>query len=376
MGSQAIDVIMGNPNLKAVGLAAGTNWRTVLRQAKILGIRKVALSNESAAREANRNKNAMGLENLEVFFGQEGLCQIASLPEADTVLHAIPGFEGIRPLLASLHGGKQVALTGKESLVSAGELIRPFLEQGPNSIIPVDSEHSAIFQCLRGENRLDIDHIILTASGGAFRDLGLAELERIGPDDALKHPTWKMGPKVTVDSATLFNKTLEVMEAHYLFGIGYDKIKVTIHRESIVHSLVTFKDGSTMAQLGRPDMRLPIAYALNYPERQGGVTLPLGPALGTLTFHEPDFERFPCLGLGYQAGRIGGTAPCVLSMADEIVVREFLAGRVPFTKIYIILKTVLDRYQPKSPDSVEILEQEALWAESETRKTIHMIMGR
>ncbi len=367
---------MGNPNLKAVGLAAGSNWRKVLTQAKILGVRKVALCNESAAQKANQNKSTMGLENVEILSGQDGLCQIASLPEVSTVLHAIPGFQGIKPLLASLRSGKQVALTGKESLVSAGEIIRPFLEQGANSIIPVDSEHSAIFQCLKGENRLGVDYIILTASGGAFRDLSVAELEKIGPDDALKHPTWKMGPKVTVDSATLFNKTLEVMEAHYLFGIGYDKIKVTIHKESIVHSLVTFKDGSTMAQLGRPDMRLPIAYALNYPERQSGVTLPLDPALGTLTFQEPDFERFPCLGLGYEAGRIGGTAPCVLSRADEIVVREFLAGRVPFTKIYIILKTVLDRYHPKSPDSVRILEQEALWAESETRKTIYTIMRR
>jgi 1-deoxy-D-xylulose-5-phosphate reductoisomerase len=373
---QAIDVILNNPNLKAVGLAAAFNWRQVLIQAKILGVRKVALWDERAAHEANLNKRTMGLENLEILSGPDGLCHIASLPDADTVLHAIPGFAGIKPLISSLQKRKQVALTGKEALVSAGEIIKPFLVDTPKAIIPVDSEHSAIFQCLEGENKQDIKHIILTASGGAFRDLSQEELEKVGPQDALRHPTWTMGPKVTVDSATLFNKTLEVMEAHYFFDVPYDKIKVAIHRESIVHSLVTFKDGSTKAQLSKPDMRLPIAFALNYPERQKGAVPALDVVLGTLTFREPDLERFPCLGLGYEAGKMGGTAPCVLSFADEVVVREFMQGRVSFTKIYTILKTVLDRYQPKSPDSIEVLEQEAKWAESETRKAIDTIMRR
>lgn len=375
VGRQTIEVIQDNPALKAVGLAAGSNWRMLLEQARQLNVSIVSLEDVGAARRARRSKANMGLEHLEVLDGSEGTERLASLADASTVVHAIPGFQGIRPLLASLHGGKRVALAGKEALVSAGELLRPFLK-AKKAILPVDSEHSAIFQCMRGEKKEELAHIILTASGGAMRDRSAKELAKIVPAETLKHPTWDMGPKVTVDSATLFNKALEVMEAHFLFGVDYHKIKVVIHRQSIVHSMVTFKDGSTMAQLAKPDMRLPISYALNYPQRRKSVVEQEAPLMGTLTFEEPDLERFPCLGLGYEAGQAGGTAPCVLSRADEIAVESFLSGRIGFVDIYEVLRRVLRNYQPKLADSVEVLEKEAKWAAAETEKVIAEVTGR
>lgn len=375
VGLQTIEVVANNPGLRVVGLAAGRNWRRVLEQARTLNVPKVALWDAEAAWNAEQNKAYMNLEDLEILSGPEGVANLACLSAAGTVLHAVPGFLGVRLLLSSLESGKQVALAGKEALVSAGELVGPFVQQG-NRILPVDSEHSAIFQCIQGENPEDVDYVTLTASGGAFRDLSKEELGTIAPSQALEHPTWNMGPKITVDSATLFNKALEVMEAHYLFGLAYDKIKVAIHRESIVHSMVTFKDGSTKAQLAKPDMRLPISYALNYPGRHENLTKNPGPFMGSLTFEEPDLERFPCLGLGYEAGQLGGTAPCVLSAADEIVVKEFLSGKVNFSEIYMILKTVLDRYQPRTAGSIDVLEREAMWAASETRKVINRVTRR
>ncbi|MBP8613371.1 MAG: 1-deoxy-D-xylulose-5-phosphate reductoisomerase [Firmicutes bacterium] len=376
VGLQTLDVIADSADFQVIGLAAHSNWELLLRQAKAFGAKVVGLFDEKAAYLAKSEKGSLGLKDLEVVTGSEGLCRIASLPECDLVVHAIPGFRGVKPLLSSLESGKRVALSGKEALVSAGEIVQTFLLSDPNAVIPVDSEHSAIFQCLLGEDRSSIENLILTASGGALRDLSCEELHQIRPSDALKHPTWQMGPKVTVDSATLFNKTLEVMEAHYLFNMPYDSIKVVIHRESIIHSMVSFRDGSTKAQLANPDMRLPIAFALNFPERKKGLVETINPVLGTLTFEEPDVKRFPCLGLGYEAGRMGGTAPCVLSIADEIVVKTFLAGRLPFTEMYNVLRTVLERYEPRRADSLESLECAAVWAESEARKTIESSMRR
>jgi 1-deoxy-D-xylulose-5-phosphate reductoisomerase len=371
---QAVEVVKRSPGLRVVGLAAGSNWQRVLEQAKLLDVPKIALWDAQAAQDADRNKAYMGLEYLEVLPGQAGVEALACDPGADLVLHAVPGFRGVRLLLKSLENGKRLALAGKEALVSAGELVRPFVEK--HLILPVDSEHSAIFQCLQGEDPEAVDYITLTASGGAFRDLSRHELSQVTPTQALNHPTWKMGRKITVDSATLFNKALEVMEAHYLFGLPYDKIQVVIHRESIVHSMVTFRDGSTKAQLAPPDMRLPIAYALHFPERKPSVPESIGPFMGTLTFEPPDLERFPCLSLGYEAGRLGGTAPCVLSAADEIAVEAFLAGEIKFTDIYPILKAVLDNYRPKPADSVEMLEQEARWAASQARELINTLTRR
>lgn len=290
---------------------------------------------------------------------------MATLPESDVVVHALPGFSGIRPLLASLQAGKRVAFAGKEALVCAGDLISPYLRAGA-PLVPVDSEHSAIFQSLLGEKMEDVAEIVLTASGGALRDYSSDRLAQVTAAEVLNHPTWKMGKKVTVDSASLFNKALEVMEAHHLFGVPYAKIRVVVHRESVVHSMVTFVDGSTKAQAAKPDMRLAIAYGITYPNRFP-VVQSLSPYVGTLTFEEPDLQRFPSLRLGFWAGDAGGTAPCVLSVADEILVEEFLAGRIGFLDIHRILEAVLKGYEPKPVTGMEVLETEKAWAERRVR---------
>lgn len=372
IGTQALEVIRDNPDLKVIALAANSDWERALLQAREFGVRIVALSDEKAAGMAKRAKNGMGLSRVEVVGGAEGVQKAASLDDADVVLHAIPGFLGIAPLISSLEHRKIVAFAGKESLVSAGELVSPYIAKDPDRFIPVDSEHSAIFQCLLGESRDDVHEIVLTASGGALRDKTLQQMGQVTPLEVLRHPTWKMGKKVTVDSATLFNKTLEIMEAHYLFGLDYDRIKVVVHRQSIVHSMVTYKDGSTKAQLSKPDMRLAISYGLTYPKRAYETIASLSPYLETLTFEEPDVERFPCLLLGYMAGRMGGTAPCVLSACDEVLVQEFLAGRIRFTDIYELLSAVMEEYYPRNVDSLEVLTEERERAVAKTHELLNL----
>lgn len=358
IGTQALQVIRENPDLRVLALAAGTRWEMALSQAKEFGVKLLALSDEEAATKALGAKDSFGLSDLEIVAGVSGVQKAASLADVEVVLHAIPGFEGVRPLFSSLERRKRIAFAGKESLVSAGELLRPYITANPDRFIPVDSEHSAIFQCLQGESREDIQEIVLTASGGALRERTVDEMREVTPEEVLKHPTWDMGRKVTVDSATLFNKTLEVMEAHYLFGLDYDRIRVVIHRQSIVHSMVTYRDGSTKAQLARPDMRLAISYGLTYPARTTGCVKSLSPYLDTLTFEEPDTARFPSLLLGYRAGRMGGCAPCVLSAADEVLVRGFLEGRIGFLDMYGVLSEIMEEYHPRAATSLEVLEEE------------------
>jgi 1-deoxy-D-xylulose-5-phosphate reductoisomerase len=372
IGTQALQVIRENPDLRVLALAAGSRWETALSQAKEFGARLLALSDEEAAAKALRAKDSFGLSGLEIMAGAQGVQKAASLADVEVVLHAIPGFEGVRPLFSSLEHGKRVAFAGKESLVSAGELLRPYITAKPDRFIPVDSEHSAIFQCLQGESPEDVHEIVLTASGGALRERTLYEMREVTPEEVLKHPTWKMGKKVTVDSATLFNKTLEVMEAHYLFGLDYDRIRVVIHKQSIVHSMVTYKDGSTKAQLARPDMRVPISYGLTYPARAEGSVRPLSPYLGTLTFEEPDTDRFPSLLLGYRAGRMGGCAPCVLSAADEVLVQGFLEGRVRLLDMHEVLSEIMEEYHPRATASLDVLEEERDRAVSRTRELISL----
>lgn len=367
IGLQTFEVMSWLSNMKVIGLGSFCNWKTLLSQARKHSAEVVAIYHEESAQQAIRNKASLGLESLHVLSGQQGMCELARLSDVDIVVHAIPGFAGISPLIAGLEKGKRVALAGKEALVSAGDLVTSYLGARRDQLIPVDSEHSAIFQCLHGQNKKDVDHIILTASGGAFRDLSSREMQNISPARALEHPTWKMGPKITVDSATLFNKALEVIEAYHLFKMPYDKIKVVIHRQSIVHSMVGFKDGSILAQLSEPDMRLAISYALTYPERCQGVIPPLGFDPCTLTFEQPDYERFPCLKLGYMAGEMGGTAPCVLSYADEMLVDAFLKGKILFTDIYRILAGLLETYVPKKVTGLDILEEEISWARAKIK---------
>lgn len=368
IGVQSLDVAESLPGMRVVGLAARSDWRAILTQAAKTGALVVALEDPEAAERAKIEKHSLGLRRLKVLSGDEGASEVAALPGVDVVVHALPGFRGIKPLLASLTAGKRVAFAGKEALVCAGDLIAPYLRSGA-SLVPVDSEHSAVFQCLAGERMEEVSEVVLTASGGALRDYSLEEMAGVTASSVLNHPTWKMGKKVTVDSATLFNKALEVIEAHHLFGVPYSKIKVVVHRESIVHSMVTFVDGSTKAQAARPDMRLAIAYGLSYPQRLP-VVPSLSPYLGTLTFEEPDLDRFPSLALGFRAGQAGGTAPCVVSVADEILVQEFLSGRIGFLDIPRVLMAVLEDYRPKPVTGVEVLETERAWAEARVRELL------
>lgn len=370
IGRQCLEVLKDQNGFSVVGLAADSRWEELLDAVVRHRPRFVAMVNPEASRCLAEALSERGCSGIQVLQGQEGVSKLAALEEADIVVHAIPGFEGLRSLLAAVQAGKTVAFAGKESLVSAGDLIARTMEVTGARLIPVDSEHSAIFQCLAGEDRGDVSGIILTASGGPFWDKSLEEMGTVGPAEALRHPTWRMGPKITVDSATFFNKALEVIEAHYLFGVDYDRVSVLVHREAIVHSMVVFKDGSVKALMSYPDMRLPISYALNYPARGQALTSQLDLAGRTLSFSQPDLLRFPCLELGYRAGRMGGTAPCFISAADEEAVRLFLSGVIPFTAIYPVLDLALSGYAPVSPSSIETLEREARRGKLKVREIV------
>ncbi|NLW59966.1 MAG: 1-deoxy-D-xylulose-5-phosphate reductoisomerase [Firmicutes bacterium] len=310
----------------------------------------------------------------ELLSGPDGLLELVTDPAVDVVVSALVGAAGIRPTLAALQAGKKVALANKESLVAAGELIMAALKKdGPAQLIPVDSEHSAVFQCLQAVAAPDLQQIHLTASGGPFRDWTREEMKKVTPAAALAHPTWRMGGKITIDSATLMNKGLEVIEAHWLFGLSYDRIKVVIHPQSIVHSLIELVDGSLLAQLGPADMRLPIQYALTFPERKANPYSRLDlNQLCDLQFYPPDFQRFPCLELAYAAGRAGGALPAVLNAANEEAVYAFLAGRIGFLAIPHLVERTMNAYAKGSNQSLDletILAVDA-WARRYTRQLI------
>ncbi len=356
MGRQTLEVVEAFPErFRVEVLTAASNWKLLAEQARRFRPRKVVIL-RSEYREPL--KKALPPE-IEVQAGEEALCEAAAFPEADLVVSAIVGMAGLKPTLAALSAGKTVALANKEALVVGGELVRQILRTRQARILPVDSEHSALFQVLKGQRKRDVRRLILTASGGPFWKWPREKLREVTPEVALKHPRWQMGTKITVDSATLMNKGLEVIEAHYLFQVPYHRIEVLIHPESIVHSLVEFRDGSVLAQLGLPDMRLPIAYALSYPER-----LPLPyPRLslaevGRLHFEAPDMEKFPCLALAYQAGREGGALPVILNAANEEAVSAFLARVLPFQAIPEVIRGTMDRlsFLGKPGSLEEILE--------------------
>lgn len=293
-----------------------------------------------------------------IFTGNQGLEDIVNETEFDVLLNALVGAVGLRPTVAALKRNKRVALANKESLVIGGEYITGLLENGMGRLAPVDSEHSAILQCMGGESVSDIESLILTASGGPFREVGPESFSSITPRQALNHPTWSMGPKITIDSATLINKGFEVIEAHYLFHVPYTKIRVLIHPQSIVHSMVEYHDGAVIAQMGVPDMELPIQLALSFPDRfpLQSKRLDLA-AISTLTFYEPDFNRFPCLRLCLQAAEIGGTAPVVVNAANEIAVKLFLDGIIGYDRIPYILEEALAAHAPVSVDGLETIER-------------------
>jgi 1-deoxy-D-xylulose-5-phosphate reductoisomerase len=295
-------------------------------------------------------------DGAECLSGAAGVASLAALPEADVVLNALVGAVGLRVSEAALRGGKRLALANKESLVVGGDLLMPLV--GREQMLPVDSEHSAIFQCLVGEPADAVARIWLTASGGPFRGRTRAELGHVTPADALAHPRWTMGPKITVDSSTLMNKGLEAIEAHHLFGVGLDQIRIVVHPQSAIHSMVEYVDGSVKAHLGATDMRVPIQYALSYPDRWDALVPPVDfAALGRLDFEEPDLDTFRCLALALEAGRIGGTMPCAMNAANEIAVAAFLDGRLRFTGIEAVVEAVMDSHQTEPCESFEQLEE-------------------
>jgi 1-deoxy-D-xylulose-5-phosphate reductoisomerase len=344
IGVQALDVVERGDELEVAGLAAQSSWETVVDQAKAFGVGRIALADEDAAARA-----AEAWPEGTVFAGAEGLVELITDTRCDLVLNALVGSAGLGPTIASLGEGIDLALANKESLVVGGELVMALAEATGAQVIPVDSEHSALFQLIGGERPGTVDKLVLTASGGPFRGRGADELRTVTREDALAHPTWDMGGKITIDSATLMNKGLELIEAHHLFGVPYDHIDVVVHPQSIIHAIVHMNDGASLAHLGYPDMRVPISYALHHPDR---VDVPVPQLdlveLGQLTFEAPDTDAFPCLRLAREAAEVGGTAPCVLNAANEVAVHEFLEGELPFTGIPQVIERTLEAVTPTS----------------------------
>jgi 1-deoxy-D-xylulose-5-phosphate reductoisomerase len=340
IGTQALDVVARAPGaFEVVGLSAGTDHAALLAQAAEHGVRRVALADADAAARA-----AEAWTGGEVLAGPEGLVRLVAESQADLVLNAIVGSAGLGPTIVALTEGIDVALANKESLVVGGELVTALAEATAAQVIPVDSEHTAMHHLLTGEPPGTVERLVVTASGGPFRGRTREQLEGVTVAEALAHPTWEMGGKITIDSATLMNKGLEVMEAHHLFGTPYERIDVVVHPQSIVHALVQLCDGSTLAHMGYPDMRVAIGYALHHPDR---ADLPLRPLdlveLGSLTFEAPDVDAFPCLRLAREAAVAGGTAPCILNAANEVAVHAFLTERLPFVGIAEVIERTLDR---------------------------------
>ncbi len=369
IGRQTLEVAVRFPDkIRVVGLSAGSNIGLLAEQVKQFGVRKAVLKDEKAAEEFRPSTslgifNRFGFSGLEVRSGIDGLCWLASLPEVDTVVNGLVGSLGLRPSIAALEAGKRLCLANKEALVMGGELILAADERGKGELVPVDSEHSALFQCMLAGKGREVRRIFLTASGGPFLAWPKEKMLIAKPSEALKHPTWRMGKKITIDSATLFNKALEVIEAHFLFGLAPEQIEVVIHPQSIVHSLVEFSDGSTMAQLGPPDMQIPIQYALSCPERwesSYGVFSPL--SFGQLNFLPVDQDKFPSVKMAYRALELGGTAPAVLAAADECAVGLYLEEKISFGEIFELVKEALEAHRSlPSPTVEDILEVER-WA--------------
>jgi len=361
VGSLALELAGERPDrFRVIGLAAGRNAGLLAEQVAHFRPRLVSVADEGTRRALE--KRLGGRTGSRILEGEAGLTEVARLDEADLVVSAIVGFAGLVPTLAALQAGKTVALACKESLVAGGPVVMKAAKASGAAILPVDSEHSAIFQALAGQRRQEIRRVILTASGGPFCHLSAEELTRVTATQALAHPTWVMGPKITIDSASLMNKGLEVIEACWLFDLGPDQIEMHIHRQSVIHSAVEFIDGSILAQMGVPDMRLPLAFALHYPRRApvpGLEPLDLF-QVGRLTFERPDFERFPCPGLALEAARSGQSAPAALNAADEVAVAAFLEGRIGFTDIPTIIQETLAAHRPRPLDDLEtILEVDA-----------------
>ena len=358
IGTQTLDVVREHSDeLQVVALAAGSNKERLKEQIKEFHPKLVSLSDEKKAQEL---KEELAGEQVEVVCGMEGLIEVAGADSADVVVTAVVGMMGILPTMEAIKKGKDIALANKETLVTAGHLIIPMAKEYGVSILPVDSEHSAMFQSLQGEPKAALDKILLTASGGPFRGKSAEFLETVTLEDALNHPNWSMGPKITIDSSTMVNKGLEVMEAKWLFGVDYSQIEVVIQPQSIIHSMVQYVDGAIIAQLGTPDMRVPIEYALFYPERRSlsGDRLDFS-KLSQITFEKPDYKVFRGLSLAIEAGKTGGTMPTVFNAANERAVAKFLKGEIKYTDIVRSIEKCMDAHKVSAhPDLEEILATE------------------
>jgi 1-deoxy-D-xylulose-5-phosphate reductoisomerase len=369
IGSSTLDVVSRFPDrFQIVGLAAGSNDQILEDQIRTFQPKVVALSCPDAAK---RLRARVGNVEVEVLDGEPGLCEVARFPQCDLVISAIVGGAGLKPTLSAIQAGRPVALANKEPMVMAGQLMQQEAHKHRVTIFPIDSEHSAIFQSMEGHRKVDIRRVVITASGGPFWDWPATDLQHVTPAQALKHPNWKMGAKITTDSATLMNKGLEVIEARWLFDLPASQIDVVIHRESIIHSLVEYCDGSVISQLGHPDMRTPISYAMNYPER-----VPLHPPLldlgkiGKLTFFPPDSEKFPCLQLAYDALAGGAGLPATLNAANEVAVHAFLNNQIAFLDISKVIEETMTAYSPKPLSTIEDVLDVDQWA----RRTAEEIM--
>ncbi|MBM3465303.1 MAG: 1-deoxy-D-xylulose-5-phosphate reductoisomerase [Armatimonadetes bacterium] len=367
VGKQTLDVIKRHKDrFKVVGLSAGSSWEELARQAEAFGPQKVAVRNPEAAAKLRERLASTAIEVLE---GQDGIIDLACMADADMALIALVGISGLLPTLRAMEHGKDIALVNKETLVVGGQLVTATAKRFGVKMLPVDSEHSAIFQCLEGEDVGKVARLILTSSGGPFRTWETEKIAAATVKDALNHPTWNMGSKITIDSATLMNKGFEVIEAAHLFGVPLERIDVVIHPQSVIHSMVEYVDGSVMAQLGTPDMRLPIQHALAYPER-------LGPAwnrldfrnVPTLTFEEPRRSVFPCLDFGYQAGKTGGTMPCALNAANEIAVELFLKEKIGFGAIARIIEKTMEQHDFIATPTLQDLLETDRWCRAYARE--------
>ncbi|MDH5667987.1 MAG: 1-deoxy-D-xylulose-5-phosphate reductoisomerase [Nitrospira sp.] len=370
IGTNTLDIVQRFPeDFRVIGMTGGGNIERLEAQIRSFKPQAVAVSTESSA--AMLRARCLDLP-VEILAGEEGITQVAAMPGADLVISAIVGAAGLVPTLAAIRSGKHIALANKEPMVMAGKLMQDEARKHGVKIFPVDSEHSAIFQSLEGHRLEDVRRLILTASGGALWTLTKEQLQDVTPERALQHPNWKMGSKITIDSATLMNKGLEVVEARWLFSISESRIDVVVHRESIIHSLVEYTDRSMIAQLGLPDMRTPISYAMRYPER-----LPLDlPSLdlaevGTLTFCKPDHDRFPCLNLGYESLRVGGTMPAVLNAANEIAVDAFLNGGIRFLGIAEVIRNTMDAHTCRDVSSLDDALEADRWARVKADSLVH-----
>jgi 1-deoxy-D-xylulose-5-phosphate reductoisomerase len=371
IGTQALDIARRLPDrFQIVGLAANNNLELLAAQANSFGVPCVSIGTEMLAEELRGRLRASG-HKARVFSGVEGMCTLATLPEADLIVVAVAGAIGIAPTHAALEAGKDIALASKEVLVAAGEPTMALARARGARILPIDSEHSAIFQCLQGAPTNSIERLYLTASGGPFRTVPREALADVTPEQALKHPTWNMGGLVTINSATLMNKSLEIIEAHWLFDVPMEQVEVVVHPQSIVHSMVRFQDGSTIAQLGLPDMRLPIQYALVYPERVN-TDLPRMElsAFAGLTFEAPDEAKFPALELARRAVAQGGTMTAVMNAANEAAVALFLNGKIRYLEMMRLVAQTMERHDPVAPTLANVLAADA-WARSQVATSIN-----